>query len=65
MARVQGTKMFEELFSQESENGQDCIELLTMARIHKARGQEDQAAQFYAALVQVLRPETALSELKI
>jgi hypothetical protein len=44
---------------------QDCIELLKLARSHKARGEEKEAEQFYALLVQVLRPDHALAELQI
>jgi leucyl-tRNA synthetase len=43
----------------------DCMELLKMARIYRERGQKKQAEQFYAALVQVLRPVQSAGELKI
>jgi len=47
------------------EHEHDCMELLKMARIHRERGQKEESEQFYAALVQVLRPEHAAAELQI
>ena len=47
------------------EGAHNCMELLKMARIHRERGQKQESEQFYAALVQVLRPDTAVSELQI
>lgn len=47
------------------EAGHNCMELLKMARIHRERGQKQESEQFYAALVQVLRPDTQAAELQI
>lgn len=41
------------------------VELLQLARTHKARGEEKEARQFYALLVQGLRPDNASAELQI
>jgi hypothetical protein len=43
----------------------NCNELLQLARTHKARGQQQEAEQFYALLVQILRPDHAMAELQI
>ena len=65
---MNSVKGLNELIAQdESDVGleQDCMELLKMARIHRERGQKEESEQFYAALVQVLRPEHASAELQI
>jgi hypothetical protein len=51
--------------SSDLEDAQDCMELLKLARIHSERGQKEEAEQFYAALVQVLRPQHFAAELQI
>jgi len=62
---VTGLELDNDLSLSDDEDEQDCFELLKMARIHKRLGQEAESEQFYAALVQVLRPDHAQAELKI
>jgi hypothetical protein len=65
MDRVKGLEKVSEESSAALETETNCMELLKMARIHRERGQREASEQFYAALVQILRPDDAQAELQI
>jgi hypothetical protein len=65
MNRIKGLDKVIDEHQSDLDLDHDCMELLKMARIYQERGQKEEAEQFYAALVQVLRPDDALAELQI
>jgi len=65
MNRMTGLDNVIDQFQSDTDIDQDCMELLKLARIHRERGQQEESDEFYAALVQVLRPDHATAELQI